>query len=164
MILAIDVDYREDNKAVVSGVLFEDWKNQYPQDIVTTSVDNVQAYKSGQFYKRELPCILELLKKIDSNFQYIIVDGYVFLGEDKKGLGAYLYEALDKRVPIIGVAKNAFRDIEEETYIYRGESKKPLYITSIGLVQENAKEYIQQMHGKYRLPTLLKLVDSSCRA
>ena len=79
------------------------------------------------------------------------------------GLGAYLYEALNKEIKIIGVAKSEFRDILSDTYLYRGESKKPLYITSAGVDLEVAKGFVSIMHGKYRFPTLLKEVDRLCR-
>ena len=163
MILAIDVDYRKDDKAVVAGILFEHWDDEDAYDIITTVIAEVEPYVSGQFYKRELPCILSLLKKIDTPLDCIVVDGYVSLAEGKAGLGTYLYHALDEKIPVIGVAKNAFQNISEETYIYRGESKKPLYVTSIGMSADMAKEAIKTMFGKYRIPTLLKKADSVCR-
>jgi len=163
MILAIDVDYRENAKASVAGILFENWQDKEPKEIITTVVEDVSEYQSGQFYKRELPCILALLDKIDIELSYIVVDGYVFLGESKKGLGAYLYDALDTKIPIIGVAKSPFRDISSDSFIYRGESKKPLFITSIGIELDKAKEAIGNMYGKFRIPFLLKEADRVCR-
>jgi len=163
MILAVDVDYKEEDKAVASGVLFDSWEDGLPTKTLSVSVNNVLPYESGQFYKRELPCILALLEKIEEKLDCIVVDGYVNLGKGKRGLGAYLFDALDGEIPIIGVAKNAFKDIEEDTFLYRGESKKPLYITSAGIAAQDAKEAIRRMHGKYRFPTLLKEVDHICR-
>jgi len=165
MILAIDVDYRED-KAFIAGVLFQNWNDTKAKKIVTTILESIEPYQSGQFYKRELPCILALLEKIkETKLDCIVVDSYVYLGENKKGLGAYLYEALDKKIPIIGVAKSPFRDAPlESNYIYRGKSKKPLYITSIGIDQEEAKKYILQMYGDFRIPMLLKETDRVCRS
>jgi len=163
MILAVDVDYR-DSGAVVAGVLFEHWKDNAPAKIVSTIVSEINPYISGEFYKRELPCILALLDEIDESLDAIIVDGYVFLDSGKKGLGAHLYDALKHKIPVIGVAKNAFKDINEDTFVYRGESKKPLYVTSVGIANDEAKAFIQKMHGKYRFPTLLKMVDRQCRS
>jgi len=120
-------------------------------------------YVSGEFYKRELPCLLEALKGL-SDIELIVVDGYVWLDEPThKGLGLYLYNALEKKVPIIGVAKAKFGDTPKECELLRGESSKPLYITSINFSLEKAKEAIALMHGKYRFPTLLKEVDSLAR-
>ncbi|WP_299948707.1 hypothetical protein [uncultured Microbulbifer sp.] len=94
----------------------------------------------------------------------IVIDGYVVLGQElKPGLGMRLYEALDKKIPIIGVAKTAFKDSNSESEVFRGESKKPLYVTAVGIGDQIAKSYISSMHGKHRMPTLLKLVDRECR-
>jgi len=164
MILAVDVDYRENQEAHVAGVLFGSWQDSHPKEVITTTLKNVAEYQSGAFYKRELPCILALLEKVEVELDCIVVDGYVFLGEQKKGLGAYLYEALDRKIPIIGVAKSPFRGIAKESFIYRGESKKPLYISSVGIELDRAKEAIASMDGKFRIPRLLKEVDRLCRA
>lgn len=162
MILAIDVNYNIDNSAKVAGVLFENWEDKEPKEIYISDITEVDEYISGEFYKRELPCILDILEKVTQKLNYIVVDGYVYLNE-KMGLGAYLYEALNKKIKIIGVAKSEFRDILSNTHLYRGKSKKPLYITSAGVDLEVAKEFISIMDGKYRFPTLLKEVDRVCR-
>jgi deoxyribonuclease V len=41
----------------------------------------------------------------------------------------------------------------------RGKSKNPLYVTAVGIDQRLAASYIARMHGKYRIPTLLKTAD-----
>ena len=104
MILAVDVDYKENNEAIIAGILFENWEEKEIIKEVIVKIDKVEEYISGQFYKRELPCILTLLKKLEKLPDCIIVDGYVYLDENKKGLGGYLYQALDEKIPIIGVA------------------------------------------------------------
>jgi deoxyribonuclease V len=163
MILAVDVDYKANNEAIIAGIIFENWEEKEIIKEVIVKIDNVEEYISGQFYKRELPCILALLERLPKLPDYIIVDGYVYLNDNKKGLGGYLYQSLDEKIPIIGVAKNSFQNISTDTYLYRGESKKPLYITSAGIEQKEAKKLVKSMHGKYRFPTLLKEVDRSCR-
>lgn len=163
MILAIDAYYVA-NKANVVGVLFDEWTQCEPSKMVSVVVDGVADYEPGSFYKRELPCILELLKVVeDYSITCIVVDGYVLLNDEgKKGLGYYLYEALEGSMPIIGVAKSYFVD-NNSIEVYRGDSKKPLYVTSIGIDQADAAEYIEAMHGKFRMPTLLKLLDTETR-
>lgn len=153
MILAIDVFYKEDCTARVSGILFDNFSDEKGKEDFLIDVNEVKAYKSGEFYKRELPCILSLLKELKSLPEYIIVDGYVYLN-DKLGLGGHLYEVLNKEVKIIGVAKSPFYNISIDTKLYRGDSKKPLFIK-----QDEAKELIENMHGKFRIPTLLTKVD-----
>lgn len=163
MILAVDVDYRED-EAIIAGVCFENWKDENPISIIRSKVANIEDYEPGQFYKRELPCILKLIKKYDLKPDVIVVDGFVTLGkESKPGLGMHLYNSLECTIPVIGVAKRHFKDTASTAELLRGESKKPLYVTAVGVNEQDAKGYIHTMHGKYRIPTLLKLVDSECR-
>ena len=163
MILAIDVDYKE-NEATVAGVLFERWDDKVSFSVIKSTINNIEPYISGQFYKRELPCILRLLDEHDVIPEYIVVDGHVFLdGNKKPGLGKYLFDSLNCKIPIIGVAKKAFFTSSKESEIYRGMSKKALFITSIGIELELAKKCIESMDGQYRLPTLLKQADKECR-
>jgi deoxyribonuclease V len=163
VILAIDVDYRPDC-AVVAGVSFSRWDDEAPDNVFHSKVTDVKKYKPGQFYKRELPCILRLLTDHNLDPDIIVIDGFVVLGQDSKpGLGMYLYEALDKTVPVIGVAKTAFKGARTESEVFRGNSEKPLYVTAVGVEDEVAKHHITSMHGNHRIPTLLKLVDRQCR-
>lgn len=159
----LDVDYNGDKNATVACLGFEDWGDEKALYTKTYFVEPIEPYEAGSFYKRELPCLLEALKNLN-DIECVVVDGYVWLGEiTHAGLGMHLYDALEKKIPIIGVAKNFFTNTPKACELLRGESKKPLYITSVGMELEEAKEAILAMHGKYRFPTLLKEVDSVCR-
>jgi deoxyribonuclease V len=163
MILAADVDYRDD-EAVIAGVLFESWNAASCSAICKTKCINIAAYEPGKFFKRELPCILQLIEEHALQPDVIVIDGYVYLdGISKPGLGKYIYDALDRKVPVIGVAKNPFNQIDSVFSILRGNSTKPLFVTCEGYNLEEAKRNIISMHGQYRIPTLLKLADSICR-
>ena len=165
MNLVIDVHYFNDDYAVASGILFADWSASSSVKKVSIKVENIKPYEPGSFFERELPCILSLLNELSQKPDLLIIDGYVTLGaESRKGLGAHLYQALGEGIPIIGVAKNSFAGTPDDKKIYRGESEKPLYVTSIGIDQNEAKQLIQSMHGGFRIPTLLKMVDSECRS
>jgi len=134
-----------------------------PNTIYEETLTGIAEYVSGEFYKRELPCILSLLKQINiEEIDLIVVDSFVFLDDDGKlGLGGYLYEELNRKIPIIGVAKTNFATlIKNKIAVERGESKRPLYITSVGIHVEAAAEKVQSMHGIYRIPTLLKQLDT----
>ncbi len=165
MILAIDVYYYEKGAKSV-GILFQNWADDEAKQIIHTFKDEVAPYEAGNFYKRELPCILQVLEEVNlSELDCIIVDGYVILDDEGKlGLGGHLYQHLNKAVPIIGVAKSSFhQNLKNVTAITRGESKKPLYITAKGITLEEATTYIQHMHGNYRMPTLLSLLDQETK-
>lgn len=88
------------------------------------------------------------------------MDGFVDLGRAREaGLGRHLYEMLGKKIAVIGVAKTPFRGTPPDCEILRGTSRKPLYVTAAGIEAESAKSLVQRMHGRGRLPTLLKHVD-----
>jgi deoxyribonuclease V len=163
MILAVDVHYTR-NRARVAGVVFESWEDQLPQGIYVSTIESVAEYEPGMFFKRELPCILKLITENELRPEMIIVDGYVYLdGQSDPGLGKHLYDALNGEVIVIGVAKKRFTGIDARHEVHRGDSKRPLYVTAVGLEVDRAKEYIHRMHGKSRLPSLIKRVDQVCR-
>ena len=162
MIACFDVDYKQ-TLGHIGGVLIRKWTATQSFKTYNLVVSDIEEYIPGQFYKRELPCILQLMDTIVEPIDLIVVDGYVWLTPDKKGLGAYLYEALNENIPVVGVAKNYFKDTQA-IKVLRGESKKPLYITAAGIDEEWAAQQVQKMAGEYRFPTILKEVDHLCRA
>jgi len=163
MILAVDVQY-SGAQAVVAGVAFRNWLDAAAEGEVVSYLEVPAPYQSGQFYRRELPCILRLLEEHALQPDIIVIDGFVFLdGYRRAGLGKWLYDALAGEVPVIGVAKNPFKGIGTEFEILRGRSNKALYVTAVGVELDLAKEWIRSMHGDDRTPTLLKRVDRMCR-
>ena len=163
MILAVDVYYRGDH-ATAAGVLFPSWESDTPSDELAVESEQVAAYRPGQFYLRELPCILALLSQIPQQPSCILIDGYVSLGKERKpGLGMHLWNALAGKIPVIGVAKSRFKETPEETELYRGGSRSPLYVTAVGISLDEAKEHIRGMHGVHRIPTMLKRADRLSR-
>ncbi|RQO76693.1 endonuclease V [Pedobacter sp. KBW01] len=162
MILSFDTYYYE-NKAKTVCLAFENWKTMDDFSVYCEILEDIEEYIPGEFYRRELPCILSLLKKIRfEKIEMIVVDGFVFLDDnDKLGLGGHLYKQLEEKVPIIGVAKTNFASIvKNKRELKRGDSQNPLFITSIGLNIDKAVEYIASMAGDYRIPKLLKHLDS----
>jgi deoxyribonuclease V len=165
MILAVDVHYKTDYAKTIV-LLFDSWQSESYVELVEVKTENVAAYEPGKFYKRELPCILDALKQIDnSKIDVIIIDGYVYIdNQNNYGLGGYLYEALEKRIPIIGVAKTSFQNNKNTVVeVFRGESKKPLYVSAIGSDLTKAAQDVKEMFGDFRLPHLLKLMDQKTK-
>lgn len=165
MIYAFDTFYYEDFAKTVC-IAFENWTSETESFIYSENTEISSNYESGAFYKRELPCILSLLKKINlKEGDLIIVDGYVTLDNSGKiGLGGYLYESLDKKYPVIGIAKNGFASEDDlRKTIFRGESKTPLFLTTVGIDSDDIKIKVENMFGAYRIPTLLKKLDQLTR-
>ena len=164
MITCFDIDY-QDPKANAAAVLFEHWAAESPAAVYSHIIPEIAPYESGSFYKRELPCIVSILKTIKEEIHTIVVDGYVWLdGNKKPGLGAYLFRHLGEKTRVIGVAKNRFKTPNSlAVEVFRGESKKPLFVTAAGMDVSDAVDAIRQMHGEFRIPDLLKRVDMLCR-
>jgi deoxyribonuclease V len=156
MICAVDVHYRI-AYAVTAGVLFHRWDDSSAFREITVPVLSIKKYEPGQFYKREMPCILELLEQLECLPDFIIIDGYVYL-DKKPGLGKHLYNALKGHSVIIGVAKSRYKHTPAKAAVYRRGSKRALYVTAVGISEAEAHNCITKMHGEHRLPTLLKRV------
>jgi deoxyribonuclease V len=161
MIVAIDVHYKK-NTAKAVGALIQNWGDATALQYVIKYIGEVEEYVPGSFYKRELPCIMEVLSQIDlSSISYIVIDGFVVLDDaGKPGLGAYVYESIHAKVSVIGVAKSNFHEnLKNVIPVLRGESNNPLYVTAIGTDLQQAADNVKRMHGEFRLPTVLKEMD-----
>ena len=164
MIALLDVHYFED--AARAACVVADPGAAVAASEHTRLVSPVAPYEPGAFYRRELPCLLAVLEEVDwRSLDALVVDGYVWLDRDgRPGLGAHLWEALGEEIPVLGVAKNAYGAADFAAEVLRGESERPLYVTAAGWPQATAAEMIAAMHGPYRIPTLLRRVDTLCRA
>lgn len=92
----------------------------------------------------------------------LVVDGYVHLDPaGRPGLGAHAHAAF--AVPVIGVAKTAFRSASHAIEVRRGKVRRPLYVTAIGLPADRAAALVERMAGTHRLPDALRRVDALSR-
>jgi deoxyribonuclease V len=164
VLACVDVSYGR-ARAWAACVLFARWTDAQAASSRVRVTAEVLPYQSGAFYRRELPCLLAVLEGLQPSLETVIVDGFVWLGENRAGLGAHLFEALGRRIPIVGVAKTAFAGAEGTAApLCRGRSQRPLWISAAGLPLEEAVAGVRAMHGKDRLPVLLKTADRLCRA
>ncbi len=161
LIACVDVDYRGET-AVAAGVWFSGWSASEAETEVATTLSEVAPYQPGAFYRRELPCLLAVLVR-GPGADVVVVDGYVWLGPARPGLGAHLYTALGERTVVVGVAKSRFAGATDAIPVYRGSSRSPLYVTAAGVSVTEAAGWVTRMHGPYRLPSLLKRVDQLAR-
>ena len=162
MIVCVDVHYRESD-ASAAAVTFCDWSDAMAVDERVVEISEIQPYEAGQFYRRELPCILAVLRAT-SPVDTVIIDGYVWLdGAAKPGLGAHLHLALEGKVAVVGIAKTRYQGADRAFVVTRGVSKRPLYVTAAGMEMELAAQRVLSMHGEHRIPSLLARVDYLCR-
>ena len=176
MILALD-SYYKDNICNTSLVVFEDIKSDKPLYTDTIYTKVTSDYIPGEFYKRELPGIIKILEKLKEehkdiwdNVQIIITDSFIRLklGADEwDGLGAHFYKYLKSKGEdkiIYGVAKSNFGWSHLiSNNVFRGESSKPLYVQCSSGENTGVAFMVKHMYGKYRIPAMLKLVDSLSR-
>lgn len=162
MIAFTDVQYRETD-ATAACMVVDRFDAERPTAEWTSVISPIAPYEPGAFYKRELPCLLEVLRRAPP-LSHVVIDGYVFLDANRTpGLGARLYEALGRKTAVLGLAKTAYQGSLMATAIARPGSTKPLYLTSIGVDDADAVALINRLHGAHRLPTLVKRVDSLAR-
>jgi deoxyribonuclease V len=159
----LDAHYRAD-RAVAACVVFNQWEDSAPQAVFRAAAPVRAPYRAGRFYERELPGLLAVLARAARFFEVVVVDGYVHLMPSVgKGLGLHLHEALGGITPVVGVAKSPLTIAGRCLPIYRGRSRRPLFISAAGWPLSKAAGDIAGMHGPYRIPTLLRLADRQAR-
>lgn len=161
----LDAAYTE-RAAHAACILARGWDAAESEAVVTASDDLVAAYVPGAFSARELSALRAVLGKLDRLPDVLIVDGYVWLDADetRPGLGGQLYLALDRAAAVVGVAKSRFAGDQWSRAVLRGRSTRPLFVTAVGMELDAAATAVAGMHGPYRMPTLLKLADTTVRA
>ena len=163
MIACVDTQYFEIGSRT-AAVLFSQWTDSTAfHESIYELDESSHEYVSGQFYQRELPCILNAVEHMSDDVETIVLDGFVQLGSDRAGLGLKLFQALNERIAVVGVAKNPFRGADNAAEVFRGESRRPLYVTAAGVPISDAASAVARMHGSFRIPTLLKLADRLAR-
>ncbi|HEU4734867.1 MAG TPA: endonuclease V [Kofleriaceae bacterium] len=164
MLLAIDVHYTDE--AVTTGAVgFASWADAVPSvEWVHRDSESVAPYEPGQFYRRELPYAIRatIAAREAHPLDAIVVDAHVWLEPGRPGLGAHLFAALGGAVPVVGVAKSAYRE-GVAIAVLRGESRSPLWVTAEGCDPAIAAQHVRAMHGPHRIPTLLKRADHLAR-
>ena len=124
-------------------------------------VPEVEPYQPGRFYLRELPPLHAALDGL-TGMALLVVDGYADLDPDgQPGLGAHAHAEFG--VPVIGVAKTAFRTATHAIPVLRGTSARPLYVTATGMSRPGAAELVRQMSGRHRMPDALRRADTLAR-
>ena len=129
---------------------------------MTATVPQVVAYRPGEFFVRELPPLRAVLEAV-RGLGLLVVGGYTDLDPaGRPGLGARAHAEFG--VPVIGVAKTAFRTATHAVPVLRGHSARPLYITAAGMPVKEAADLVRHMTGRFRLPDALRRADALARA
>ena len=66
---------------------------------------------------------------------------------------------------VVGVAKSPFKSsCKPVREICRGGSKRPLFISAIGMNVDEAARLVKGMSGEFRTPSLLKILDDETKS
>jgi deoxyribonuclease V len=158
MKLAVAV-HHDGNGALAAAVAFDAWDAAEASKTYTTRIAQVEIAVRGEADLRELPCLLQLLREHALQPELIVIDGFVDTdSKETAGLGRHLFHALEGRTAVIGVSRVSSPGMPPQFEVFREEETRPLIVTCIGIDLGAAKARLRAMHGKRRVPTLLKLV------
>lgn len=158
---AVDVYYPQEGGATAALVVATNPTFAPITEERTRSQSATAPYTPGAFFERELPPLRLVLD--GTALDLLIIDGYVTLDPaGRPGLGRHVADALG--IPVIGVAKTAFQPATHAIEVYRGGSRRPLYVTAGGLAVAEAADLVRAMAGAHRLPDALKRVDTLSRS
>ena len=158
MFVAADVHYLASGGARAAAVLAADAAFSRLAGDRVAVVPDVEPYRPGQFYLRELPPLRAALEGL-TGMTLLVIDGYADLDPDgRPGLGARARDEFG--VPVIGVAKSAFRTATHAIPVLRGTSARPLYVTAAGMPRADAACLVRHMVGRHRIPDALRRADT----
>ncbi len=157
MKLVMDFQIQGDT-ARVAAVAFDDWVAFEGTKNYSLRIEHVEKPAKGELDLRALPWLVQLLDANRLQPELIVLDGFVHLdAQETPGLGRRLHDTLGGRTPVIGVSKTGFKDTPEQFEVHREEETAPLVVTCAGIDLGAAKARVRMMHGRKRVPTLLKL-------
>ncbi|GAA1877120.1 endonuclease V [Asanoa iriomotensis] len=158
---AVDAHYPDEGGARAALVVAAEPRFATLVEEKIGTVTAVPAYRPGFFFERELPVIRAVLATT-APVDLLIVDGYVDLDPaGRPGLGARLRAEID--IPVVGVAKTAFRSATHAVPVVRGGTR-PLYVTAAGIPLAEAAALVSAMAGAHRIPDALRRVDRLARS
>jgi deoxyribonuclease V len=161
VLCAVDVHYEPD-RARAACAVFADWSSPTPDAEWVIETPPAETYVPGQFFRRELPPLLALLRAIPALPDIVVIDGYVWLdAHGTPGLGARVHASLG--IAVVGVAKTPYRADVLAARVVRGGSTRPLFVSAVGFGLDDAADGVRRMHGDHRIPVLLKRTDQLAR-
>ena len=159
MKLAMDVHLSGDT-ARVGAVAFDDWAAGEGTRSYSLDIAHVEKPAKGELDLRALPWFIQLLEANRLQPEVIVLDGFVHLdAQETAGLGRRLHDTLGGRSAVIGVSKSLFKGSEtpDQFCVFREDETPPLVVTCAGIDLGAAKARVRTMHGRKRVPTLMKL-------
>lgn len=176
-VAGVDVGFKNNYQITQAAVAVLSFPSLELVESAIAQIPTTFPYVPGFLSFREIPAIVEALKKIQTTPDLILCDGQGLAHPRRFGLACHLGVLLD--LPTIGVAKSLFIGKHEELPLDKGNWKplidrdetvgmvlrsrtsvKPIYI-SIGhkISLPTAKDYVMKCLTKYRLPETTRWAD-----
>lgn len=160
MKLVVSVRLEADGRAQVAGVGFDEWAQAEPAlgEAWVSKLEGLSKPAKGEPDLREAACVQKLLADHRLAPELVLMDQPVYLdAQDTPGPGARVHAALGGAVPVIGIAKSAWKEPSAQHEVHREDETPPLMVTCAGVDLGAAKSRLRAMHGRKRVPTLVKL-------
>ena len=155
LVVAVHIEGTQANAAAAA---FDAWDVAEPIKTYVSPIAHVDKAVRGALDLRELACMLQLLQDHRLTPELVLIDGFVHLDADETpGVGQHLYQALGGKVPVIGVSKKSLPGLSAQFEVMREDEAPPLVVTCAGIDIGAAKVRLRSMHGRKRVPTLMKL-------
>lgn len=159
LIVAVHFEDAQATSATAAAVAFDAWDAAEATRTYLSRIAHVEPAVRGALDLRELPCVMQLLREHKLEPELILIDGFVHLDADETpGLGQHIFHALGGSLPIVGVSKKRLPGLTAQFEVMREEETQPLLVTCAGIDIGAAKARLRAMHGRKRVPTLMKLV------
>lgn len=150
---------------VVAAVAFDEWDASEASRTFACRVSPVDPLVRGPRGAAELAAVLQLLREHTLEPEVIVIDGPVHLdAAETPGWGRQLFDALGGRSAVIGISMRALPGLPTQFEVWRDDEARPLTVTCIGLDLGAAKARVRTMHGRRRVPTLMKLAGRLARS
>ena len=163
MKLAVGV-HQLDGAAVVAAVAFDEWDAAEPSRTFTSRVAPADTPVRSLHGATDLAGVLQLLREHALEPELIVIDGPVHLDPaEEPGWGRQLFDALGGRSAVVGISTRAMPGLPAQFEVWRDEEARPLVVTCIGIDLGAAKVRVRTMHGRRRVPTLMKLAARLAR-
>ena len=176
-VAGVDVGFKNNYQITQAAIAVLSFPSLELVESAIAQIPTTFPYVPGFLSFREIPAIIEALKKIQTTPDLILCDGQGLAHPRRLGLACHLGVLLD--IPTIGVAKSLLVGKHEELPLDKGSWQllidkdetvglvlrsrtkvKPIYI-SIGhkISLPTAKDYVIQCLTKYRLPETTRWAD-----
>jgi len=169
MKLALSLHFHADHVSA-AAVGFDEWNDAEGTGQWLARLPLAEKPVRGELDLRALPCVLNLVQQQipphRGPLELIVLDGFVHLDpQETPGFGLPLFHALGGQVPVIALSKTDWRgDTPAQFELHREEEARPTLVTCVGVDLGAAKARARTMHGKRRMPTLLKLAARLAKA